>query len=298
MTRPFTTIIDPRHIRFGDFSVRRALPQHGVGGVGPWVFFDHMGPHRFEPGRGLDVLPHPHIGLATVTYLFEGAIQHRDSLGSNREILPGAVNLMITGNGIAHSERTPAQPREKGHQIHGIQLWLALPGNQEECQPSFHHYPAADIPMLALEQSTVRVLIGTAYGCESPVKTFSETACIEYSLSNGSVTELADIAGDRAVYAVNAPVKIDGEILLANQLAILDEKARFIQAGTDTRLILIGGKSLGNRYMWWNFVSSDTHKIEKAKIKWKEGRFPEVTGDTDEYFPLPDKDNHARMTDY
>ncbi len=263
------------------------------------MFFDHMGPHCFEPGKGLDVLPHPHIGLATVTYLFEGSILHRDSIGSVQEITPGAVNLMVAGKGIAHSERTPEGPRSKGHRVHGLQLWHALPEKDEECEPAFLHYAADEIPRTEINGTGIRVLIGEAHGEESPVKTFTDTVYVEYTMSAGSEISLRSIEGEeQAIYAVDAAVSVDGTLLQPGRFALLGSTPQYVNASSETRVILIGGKPLGRRYMWWNYVSSKTERIEQAKADWKAGKFGPVKDDTEEFFPLPQSDSYSRMTDY
>jgi redox-sensitive bicupin YhaK (pirin superfamily) len=289
-------IITPREIDFDGFPVKRCLPRRNIRGVGPWVFFDHMGPHHLNPGKSLDVLPHPHINLATVTYLFKGEIQHRDTLGNSQMITPGAVNLMVAGRGIAHSERTPDRLRNAGHDIHGLQLWHALPADVEEVDPSFHHYSEDSIPETEKDDLTIRVLAGEAYGLSSPVKTFCHTLYVEYKMSPGSSLILPD-AIERAIYLVSGGVSVGVETVNAGQFALLDGTADRITSDEGCRLVLIGGEPLGPRYMWWNFVSSSRERIEQAKTDWKEGRFGLVFEDEDEFFPLPENDGHAKMKD-
>jgi redox-sensitive bicupin YhaK (pirin superfamily) len=291
---PFRAVVEPRNINFGGFPVRRLLPRIGTRQVGPWVFFDHMGPHRFGKGEGMDVIPHPHINLATVTYLFEGTITHRDSLGTLRDIEPGAINLMVAGTGIAHSERTPHELRATGSVAHGLQLWCALPETAEETEPSFFHYPAEDIPSASTHGADVRVMIGSAYGLDSPVTTFSPTLYVDVRMPAGSVVPVPE-AAEVAVYAVGASLSVDGESLPEGRLGLLEPGARAVRAGGDLRCIFIGGDPLGKRYMWWNFVSSRRERIHQAMEDWREGRFAPVGGDNDEPAPLPSEDGYSFM---
>ncbi|MGD9260416.1 MAG: pirin family protein, partial [Desulfobacterales bacterium] len=205
--------IEPRRIQFDGFPVARLLPRMGLNGVGPWLFFDHMGPHEFEVGQGLDVPPHPHINLATVTYLFEGEILHKDSIGNVQSITPGAINLMIAGAGIAHSERGPDALRQYSHSVHGLQLWHGLPEEHEEVTASFHHYPVEDLPSTTLNGVPIRLLIGEAFGLKSPVRTFSQTLYAEYHLSAGQSAAVPEDVEELAVYAVDSKLKVDNEIL-------------------------------------------------------------------------------------
>ncbi len=289
-------LIQPRSINFGGFPVKRLLPRRGIAGVGPWVFFDHMGPHTFSPGAGMDVIPHPHINLATVTYLFDGEILHRDSIGSIQAIRPGAVNLMVAGRGIAHSERTSPDLRAAGHRVEGLQLWHALPEEKEEREPSFHHYPADELPRLSEKGLELRLMIGSAYGLVSPVITFSKTLYAEFRLQPGARYPLAE-ASERALYLLRGSVLIDGNPLTAGVLALLSPEARIIEAEEETLCVLLGGDSLGKRYMWWNFVSSSKERIEKAQADWKAMRMGTVVDDRDEFAPLPEADNYSRMSD-
>jgi redox-sensitive bicupin YhaK (pirin superfamily) len=256
--------IEPRGIQFDGFPVARLLPKMGLNGVGPWLFFDHMGPHDFEAGQGLDVPPHPHINLATVTYLFEGEILHKDSIGNVQNITPGAINLMIAGAGIAHSERGPDALRQSSHSVHGLQLWHGLPEEQEEAAASFHHYPVEDIPATTMNGVHIRLLIGEALGLKSPVRTFAQTLYAEYHLLAGQSAAVPEDVEELAVYAVDAKLKVDGEILPPRHLALLTAGSHHIHAESHTRAVFIGGQSLGKRYMWWNFVSSKKRTDSKG----------------------------------
>lgn len=254
--------------------------------IGPWVFFDHFGPVEFKPGQGINVRPHPHINLATVTYLFEGEIFHRDSLGTAQPIHPGAVNLMIAGKGITHSERTRAALRAKGYSLHGLQLWMALPEPYEEMEPEFIHTPADDIPEVNLSGAVIRVIMGTAFGVTSPVKTFSPVLYFEANMEDGSKFDLPE-ADEVGVYALAGEAVIDGESAPLNAMTVLNPKAKTITAKGATRLAVIGGTHLGLRYLDWNFVSSRKERIELAKADWRAGRFKKVAGDDEEHIPLP-----------
>jgi redox-sensitive bicupin YhaK (pirin superfamily) len=283
-------IIEPRIIDFGGFGVHRSLPVVGFRAVGPWVFFDHMGPISFAPGRGVDVIPHPHINLATVTYLFQGEIVHRDSIGSVQAITPGAVNLMVAGRGIVHSERTGHELRAAGHLLDGLQLWLALPEEHEEIEPTFRHYAAADLPASMIEGAWVRVMIGSAFGLESPVKTFSPTLYMELELPHTHTVALPADMEQRAIYLLSGDLELQG-CKLPEQCLIVFEPGTVIPltAGQDSRIVMIGGSPLGKRHMWWNFVSSSVQRIEQAKSDWADGRFPAVPGER-EFYPLPQRD--------
>lgn len=281
-------IIDTRQKDIGGFHVRRVLPDTHQKMVGPWIFFDHMGPATFEPGNGLDVRPHPHINLATVTYLFEGAILHRDSLGSEQLITPGDVNLMIAGNGIVHSERSPQDLRDKGHTLHGLQLWLALPDNQEEIEPEFLHYAEGDLPKTQIDGVDIRVMIGQAYGLQSPVKTLSPTLYFEADLKVGDTITLPDNVSERAVYVASGELTTHQTTLHQYSMTVFDSKPDVsLTAIQDSRIALVGGEPVGDRFIWWNFVSSDKTRIKKAQQDWEQGNFPKVPGDEQEFIPLP-----------
>lgn len=279
-------ILKPRSKNIGDFSVRRALPFVQQRSIGPWVFFDHFGPVSFKPGEGINVPPHPHINLATVTYLFEGEIFHRDSLGNALPIHPGAVNLMVAGLGITHSERTREELRETGYNLHGLQLWMALPEEFEEVDPAFYHTPASDIPETKINVANIRVVMGEAYGLVSPVKTYSPTLYVEIDIADGTFIDLPK-ADERGVYVVKGEGQIDGATAPVNAMTVLTEGAQVLTAVGDTRLAIIGGTSLGHRFLDWNFVSSRKERLEEAKSDWKAGRFAKVIGDEDEFIPLP-----------
>ena len=284
--RAIQILITPKAKDIGDFEVRRALPQIGTRSVGPWVFFDHFGPVDFAPGKGINVRPHPHINLATVTYLFEGEIFHRDSLGTAMAILPGAINLMVAGKGITHSERTRDALKHSGYSMHGLQLWMALPEAHEEIDPAFYHYPAGDIPGRSIGDADVRVMMGTAWGLTSPVKTFSETLYAEANIPSGQSIDVPQ-ADEVAVYVAGGAIVIDGETAPEFSMAVLSEDAKSITASDDARVAFIGGTNLGRRYLDWNFVSSRKDRLEQAKDDWRAGRFPSVPGDDKEYIPLP-----------
>lgn len=280
-------LVKPRDKDLGEFTVRRTLPTRQLKMVGPWVFFDHMGPAEFAPGSGINVRPHPHINLATVTYLFEGEILHRDSLGSLQAIRPGDVNLMVAGKGIVHSERERPEVTASHHRLHGLQLWLALPTADEEIAPSFHHYPSAEIPMVDVDGVPVRVIMGHAYGARSPVKTHSETIYIEARLKAGQSLMLPD-ADERALYVIEGSLNAGGTLLCQYTMAVFTAETGIkVTAEEDCLLSLIGGKPLGKRYMEWNFISSRKARVEQAKVDWENGNFPLVCGDEDEFIPLP-----------
>ncbi len=281
------TVLNPREKDIGEFSVRRALPFVQQRSIGPWVFFDHFGPVSFKPGDGINVRPHPHINLATVTYLFEGEIYHRDTLGNALPIHPGAINLMVAGKGIAHSERTRDELRKAGYNLHGLQLWHALPEEFEEVEPDFYHTPADDIPTVDLDGVTIRVMMGSAFGVTSPVKTFSPNLYLEAVMRDGACFDIPE-AEELGVYVVKGEGEIDGETAPINTMAVLTSTAKRITARGETRLAIIGGAPLGHRHLWWNFVSSRKERIEQAKEDWKNGVFGDVPGDSDERIPLPD----------
>jgi redox-sensitive bicupin YhaK (pirin superfamily) len=279
------SVLKPREKDIGEFSVRRALPFVQQRSIGPWVFFDHFGPVTFEPGNGMNVRPHPHINLATVTYLFDGEIYHRDSLGNTLPIKPGAINLMVAGKGITHSERTRDELRETGYSMHGLQLWMALPEEHEETDPDFIHTPADDIPEVETDGVTLRVMMGSAFGMTSPVKTFSPTLYFEANMGDGASFNVPE-AEELGVYVVQGEALIDGEVAPINAMSVLNPSAKTITAKGQTRLAVIGGQNLGHRHLDWNFVSSRKDRIDQAKADWKAGRFPKVVGDEEDYIPL------------
>lgn len=284
---PIKTLISPKARDIGEFSVRRALPQVQQRSVGPWVFFDHFGPVTFPSGQGINVRPHPHINLATVTYLFEGEIYHRDSLGTALAIHPGAINLMVAGKGITHSERTRDALRKTGYALHGLQLWMALPESDEECEPAFYHTAAEDIPSKIENGCEIRVMMGEAYGLVSPVKTFSPTLYAEINMESGQKIEVPK-AEEVAIYVVAGEARVDGVRAPINTMSVLTSDARWIEANGHTRLAVIGGTPLGRRYLDWNFVSSRKDRIERAKDDWRAGRFATVPGDDTESIALPE----------
>jgi redox-sensitive bicupin YhaK (pirin superfamily) len=279
--------IEPREADLGDFSVRRSLPSRDRRMVGPFVFFDHMGPAVFPPGKGIAVRPHPHIGIATITYLFEGEIMHRDSLGVVQPITAGAVNLMVAGRGIVHSERAGSDLDTEAH-LHGIQSWIALPEDQQERDPDFTHYPATSLPQVELPGAQVRIIMGEAYGQRSPVATFSRTLYLDAALRAGAEVVLPDAEQELAFYVVEGAVAVDSERIGAGVMAVARAGSPVtVSAAEDSRLMVVGGDNIGPRAMYWNFVSADRARIEQAKRDWREGRFDPVPGD-DEYIPLPD----------
>jgi redox-sensitive bicupin YhaK (pirin superfamily) len=281
-------VIDARPRDLGGFVVRRVLPSGGRQMVGPFIFFDHMGPTQFAPGAGIDVRPHPHIALATVTYLFSGSLEHRDSLGSVREIQPGDVNWMSAGVGIAHSERTPRAARASGEHIHGIQSWVALPDGQEDGEPSFVHYPAATLPRRVADGIDLSVIAGEAFGLRSPVATSWPTLYVHAHLAHGAVLEVPPEHGERAVYVVEGELAAGETRLTAGHLAVLEPgTTSALNALGNTRAMLLGGERFPTpRYIWWNFVASSQERIERAKERWERQQFPPVPGET-EFIPLP-----------
>ncbi|MDP3827318.1 MAG: pirin family protein [Polaromonas sp.] len=272
------------------FRVRRLLPAAQRQAVGPFLFFDHFGPVTVAPGDAHDVRPHPHIGLATVTYLFDGAIMHRDSLGSSQRIEPGAINWMTAGRGIVHSERAPQELKASTYVNHGIQLWAALPREHEEVAPDFVHTQASAIPSLVLGDAQVRVLIGEAFGQRSPVRTFSPTLYLDVQLAAGAVFELPPLAEELALYTVDRSVVVDGEQVAAHTLAVLAPgAAASITAGEAVRLMVIGGDALdGHRFIWWNFVSSRKERIVQASHDWEAQTMGQVPDDA-ELIALPER---------
>ena len=279
------------------FQVRRALPAAARRAVGPFVFLDEMGPVTLPPGGGLDVRPHPHIGLATVTYLFEGEILHQDSLGVRQPIRPGDVNWMIAGRGIVHSERTPQALRERGHKAWGLQAWVALPQHEEERAPSFRHHPAAELPATARDGVDVRLIAGTFLGMRSPVQTLSPTFYAEVRLERDARFVLPPEHEERAAYIVEGSVSVDGQSFQRGRLLVFRPALQVVLESPTApcRIMVLGGQTLGPRHMWWNFVSSSKERIDLAKDDWKAGRFGSVPGDP-EFIPLPEE--HKSQVDY
>lgn len=272
----------------GGFLVRRVLPDAALRAVGPFVFFDHFGPTQVSAQTD-DVRPHPHIGLATVTYLIAGRIRHRDSLGTDAMIEPGAINWMTAGRGVVHSERWGELAQARTFELEGLQLWVALPQAAEELAPSFHHSAAADLPELALDGIRIRVLLGRAFGASSPVPTASETVYLDVALNAGASWELSPMTAEQAIYALRPGLAINGEPLAAGQMALLDPNAAsHIHATSASRLVLIGGAALdAPRHMWWNFVSSRKDRIAQAAAAWQADAMGQVPGET-ERMPLPE----------
>jgi redox-sensitive bicupin YhaK (pirin superfamily) len=286
-----TTIITPRtHDLGGGFEVRRAVPSVQARSVGPFVFVDHMGPAIFEPGRGIDVRPHPHIGLATVTFLWAGAINHKDTLGSEQVILPGDVNWMTAGRGIAHSERTPADERGRSHAVHGMQTWVALPKADEEIAPEFHHHSAAALPQLRRNGAFLRVIAGRAFGEESPVRVFADTFNVAVDLDADAELVIEEGHAERALYILEGDAQLDGADIPDKHLVVLDPGTHpVLRAKTPLKAMLLGGEPLdAPRHMWWNFVSSSKERIEVAKQDWLDGKFGQVPGEV-EFIPLPER---------
>jgi redox-sensitive bicupin YhaK (pirin superfamily) len=273
----------------GGFEVRRVLPAARKRAVGPFVFFDQMGPVALAPGKGLDVRPHPHIGLATVTYLFEGEILHRDSLGTVQPIRAGDVNWMTAGRGIAHSERTPPGLRAGGSRIAGIQLWVGLPASEEETTPRFEHTEAARLPLLDERDARIRLILGEWRGARSPVATLSPMLYADAALGAGATLELEAAFADRAAYIIDGEVEHESETQGAGRMLVFSTgtPAR-ITARTGARVLVLGGEPLdGERFLWWNFVSSRKERIAQAAADWKARRFAPIPGET-EFIPLPD----------
>jgi redox-sensitive bicupin YhaK (pirin superfamily) len=292
------TLLEPRDRDLGGgFVVRRLLPAAAAHrAVGPFLFFDHFGPARFAAGQGLDVRPHPHINLATVTYLFDGEIVHRDSLGSVETIRPGDINWMTAGRGIVHSERTGEKPRAAGSDIHGLQLWVGLPREHEETAPAFHHHPAATLPVFGDRGVEIRLLVGEAFGERSPVVTFSRLVYLDVKLGAGASIELPPDDGERGAYVINGEVTCGGQPFGPSRMLLFRRGRRVhLRAETAGRFVLVGGDPFPEpRHIYWNFVSSSKERIEQAKRDWRErrgdpaGPFPLVPGDDVEFIPLPD----------
>lgn len=291
------TLIIPRARDIGGFEVRRALPAPKRQMVGPFIFFDQMGPAEFITGGGIDVRPHPHIGLATVTYLFEGAFEHRDSLGTHQMIHPGEVNWMVAGRGITHSERTSADTRKSRHSLFGIQTWVALPETHEDMEAAFEHQGREALPALDGEGKAVRLILGNAWGSRSPVSTFSEMFYADAILEAGAALPLPVEHEDRGLYISDGAITIAGQEYRAGQMMVFRPGDPITVAAGETgaRLVLLGGETLnGPRYIWWNFVASSRDRIEAAKEAWAEGdwaqgRFRLPPGDDAEFIPLPDR---------
>ncbi|WP_207460509.1 pirin family protein [Azospirillum sp. SYSU D00513] len=284
------TVIVPRARDLGEFEVRRALPCVKRQMIGPFIFFDQMGPSEFLLGSGMDVRPHPHIGISTVTYLFEGEVMHRDSLGTELAIRPGELNWMRAGRGIVHSERTPAGLRTGRSSLYGIQSWVALSARDEESEPDFVHYDAGDMPVLEGEGKTVKVIAGSILGATSPVRTSSPMFYADAILRAGSSLPLDADHEERGIYVVSGDIDIAGDVFGPGRLLAFRPGDRItVRARSDARLMLLGGEPMdGPRHIWWNFVSSRSERIEQAKADWKAARFDTVPGDEAEFIPLPE----------
>ena len=288
MPTPDMILQPTTHDLGGGFTVRRLLPAAARQAVGPFLFFDHFGPIVAGPGSHHDVRPHPHIGLATVTYLLEGAMQHSDSTGAVQRIEPGAINWMTAGRGIVHAERTPQDLRGLTRRLHGLQMWCALPAAEEEVEPSFAHTPAAALPLLEVGGAGLRVLVGSAVGTTSPVATRSPTLLLDIRLQDGAAFPLP-LAAERAVYGVDHPFQIDGQTVEPHRMLVIEAGAEpMISAEGDATVFLIGGEPLGRRHLYWNFVSSRKDRIVQAADDWAAGRFVMVPGDS-EFIPLPER---------
>jgi redox-sensitive bicupin YhaK (pirin superfamily) len=283
-------MLEPHTRDLGGFTVQRLLPSFPTKMVGPFIFFDCFGPIDFAPGEGADVRPHPHIGLATVTYLFEGDMIHRDSLGTIQRIEPGAVNWMTAGRGIVHSERTAPEARARGHRMHGIQTWVALPKDREAVEPSFSNQPKAALPEMTRTGVTMRLLAGTAFGHRAPTPTLSPTLYVALEMRPGATLDLPPEHEERGVFAVEGEIRIAGEPVPERHLSVLPSGATLrIEAATAARAMLLGGSPMdGDRLIWWNFVASSRAMIDAASERWREQRFPPVSGET-EFIPLPER---------
>ena len=283
-------LITPVTHDLGMFAVRRTLPSRPRTMVGPFIFVDQFGPAHFDLGSGMDVRPHPHINLATVTYLFEGAIDHRDSLGTFATIRPGALNLMTAGKGIVHSERTPAPERANGSPISGMQTWLALPDGKEEIDPAFEHVAAADLPQITDNGITATIIMGSLWGRTAPTTQHAETIYADIVMRAGSTIPIDAEADERAVLVAMGQASLDGEALQTHSLYLLEPGVPMtLRADSDCRVMLLGGEAFKTqRHVWWNFVSSSRDRINQAKDDWKADRFPKVPGDDAEFIPIPD----------
>jgi redox-sensitive bicupin YhaK (pirin superfamily) len=284
-------VVEPRLRDLGGFSVERILPAVGRRHLGPFVFFDHMGSavFRLEPGHGMDVRPHPHIGLATVTYLFAGSIEHRDTLGNCQTIRPGDINWMVAGRGIAHSERTGAAARAAGGPSHGLQLWCALPNEHEETAPSFDHHPSSTLPVHTDGGVTARVLAGTAWGITAPTRVLSPTFYVDVTLAAGATIDVPSEYAERGLFVVDGAVQLGASMLAPGPVIVLEPGAQVtLRADQPARVMMLGGETVGERHIWWNFVASSRDRIEQAKADWTAGTFGKIPGDDKEFIPLPE----------
>lgn len=285
------TVIVPRARDLGGFEVRRALPSAQRQMVGPFIFFDQMGPALMQPGQGIDVRPHPHIGLSTVTWLFDGSIYHRDSLGSSQPISPGELNWMTAGKGIVHSERTAPPELARTRKVFGIQSWVALPKAHEEVAPAFDHVEAHKLPVIEERGLSARIIAGSLYGATSPVKTHSDLFYADVQMAAGSALPLPVEHEERGVYVAEGMIEVAGQAFEEGRLLVFRPgDAITLRARTNARVMLLGGEPMdGPRYIWWNFVSSSKDRIEAAKDDWKRARFAIVPGDEKDFIPLPEK---------
>lgn len=282
-------VVESRKRDLGGFEVRRVLPWGGGRMVGPFIFLDQLGPVEFAPGQGIDVRPHPHIGLATVTYLFEGELVHRDSLGVVQTIRPGDVNWMTAGRGIVHSERTGPEMRASGQRMHGLQSWVALPREFEEAEPAFDHTPAAKLPERDGNGLKLSVIAGRAFGLASPVRVFSEMFYVDAAMSARAALDIPEEYAERAAYVLQGTIAVERREFGAGTLLIFTAGAKAqLVAKNASRVALLGGAPLGERHIWWNFVSSSSTRIEQARRQWASGAFPAVPGET-EFIPLPER---------
>ena len=294
MNSTIEIVIPAREKDLGGFSVHRVLPAPMHRMVGPFVFFDHFGPVEFAPGQGMEVRPHPHLNLSTVSYLFEGQIWHRDSLGSNQMIEPGAVNWMTAGRGIVHSERTPQSLKQKAHRLHGIQLWVALPEALEECDPQFSHHSKESLPEFKFEGINFKLILGKAFGHESPVRVHSDLFYLEAQIPRGARLTLPSDPREVAAYVVDGSILIGDQKIQKNTMVVERKGSRLtIEALLDSRIMLLGGLPVGPRLIEWNFVTSSASRMEEAKSEWRSGprpessRFRTIPGDDQEFIPLP-----------
>ena len=281
-------VVESRVRDLGGFEVRRILPFSGGRMVGPFIFLDHMGPVTFSAGQGIDVRPHPHVCLATVTYLFDGEIEHRDSLGVVQAIRPGDVNWMTAGSGIVHSERTAAALRALGHRLHGLQSWVALPRADEETEPAFHHFSAGQLPLRDADGVRMRLIAGEAFSLRSPVRVFSQMFYVDAMLDSYAMLDLPAEHPERAAYVVEGGIEVEGRTFAEGSLLVFNEGAGVkLRAKSPSRIALLGGAPLeSKRHIWWNFVASSPERIERAKREWADGNFAPVPGET-EFIPLP-----------
>jgi len=281
-------VIETRRRDIGGFEVARALPASALRMVGPFIFLDHMGPATFAPGHGMDVRPHPHIGLATVTYLFAGEVFHRDSIGVAQSIRPGEVNWMTAGAGIVHSERSASDVRRDGGPLHGMQSWVALPVEQEERAPSFTHHGSSELPELSERGVSARLIAGSAYGLKSPVSTYSPLFYLHVDLIAGAAFSLPNEHEERAIYIVEGSLEHDGRIYESGRLLVFQTGEATVKAPVSSRVMLLGGAPVGDRFIWWNLVSSRKDRIRQGKDDWAAGKFRLPPGDDQEFIPAPD----------